>query len=63
LGVLKKLIEGSLNVLTSAQLNLLRAYSINFNPAEGDLSPLASEKIAEASESKPQTAKADVHPE
>jgi hypothetical protein len=63
LGVLKKLIEGSLNVLTSAQLNLLRAYSINFNPAEGDLSPLTSEKIAEASESKPQPAKADVHPE
>ncbi|MGH2522878.1 MAG: hypothetical protein ACRDH2_10285, partial [Anaerolineales bacterium] len=41
LDVLNKLVGDSLRTLTSRQLDLLRAYSINFNPAENSL-PLSA---------------------
>jgi hypothetical protein len=46
-GVLNNLIRSSFRVLTSEQLNILRAYSITFNPAEGNLIALAAEKVSE----------------
>jgi hypothetical protein len=45
--ILARLVGDSLRVLTSEQLHLLRAYSINFNPAEGNLASLAMEKVPE----------------
>jgi len=50
LGVLAKMIGDSLRVLTSEQLNLLRAYSINFNPAEGTLAMAAGAPAANQKE-------------
>ncbi len=45
--ILHNLIRSSFRVLTSQQLSILRAYSITFNPAEGNLAVLAAEKTPE----------------